>query len=82
MHALVEEIQIFEEKQKTAFGTFYGFSPLTMVPWDRDAIATEYMSKQEIDLLNEYHKQVADWMCPHLDETVSKWLVEITEELN
>lgn len=61
------------------FGTFLGFRPLTFVPIDLDAIDRNYMTKRDIDLLNDYHKKVRDVISPYLTGEELDWLARSTE---
>ena len=59
-------------------GRFLAFETVTLVPFDRDGIASELMQPDEIAWLNEYHEEVFRRVGPHLNETERKWLREAT----
>lgn len=44
--------------------TFYRFEPFTFVPFDREAILPERMTRAERDWLNAYHARVRDTLLP------------------
>ena len=57
------------------------FEPLTWCPWERDAIAVELLSTEEIKWVDDYHKAVFDVLHPYLDEDTAAWLKAITRPL-
>lgn len=58
-----------------------GFETITLVPFERDAIDKKYMSSDDIELLNEYHKKVRETLMPYMDGEEKEWLHEVTEEV-
>ena len=76
-----ENLVLCRKAEKTAFGQFMCFEPLTMVPFDLDGIDPEQMSDRERKLLNEYHKKVYDTIAPYLDEEEREWLKQATREI-
>lgn len=62
-------------------GQFMYLEPLTMVPYDRDAILPELMTDRELKWLNDYHKQVYDALSPYFEGEELEWLREATREL-
>ena len=66
---------------KNQFGDFLKFETLTMVPFDRDSIMPQCMTKEELKLLNEYHKKVYDNISPYLNEDEREWLYNETKEM-
>ncbi len=62
------------EGEKNEYGQFMYFEPITYVPIDLDAINPELMTDREIQLLNDYHKQVFEQISPYLDEDEKAWL--------
>ena len=44
----------------TEFGNFYKFETLTLCPFDLSLFDTEIMTNQEIEWVNEYHRQVRE----------------------
>lgn len=76
-----ESILICTEHEKTEFGTFYKFEPLTFVPIDTDAIDVRYMEPSDIELLNRYHRCVRAVISPYLKDEELEWLRQATREL-
>ena len=68
--------------QETEFGKFYRFEPLTLCPIDKEAIAIDLMSDEELTWLNEYHQLVYQRLYPLLNEEEQAWLKEATNPLN
>lgn len=75
----LENLLVCTRKKTNAYGTFMGFEPLTMVPFERDAILWEQLSEKEISWLNAYHKKVCETIAPYLDEEERSWLKEVTK---
>lgn len=67
--------------QSGAFGTFYAFENMTLVPYERDAIALELLSDKEIENIDAYHKEVYLKLAPHLDASERDWLYTQTSSL-
>lgn len=57
---------------------FMNFETLTLVPFDRDAIAPELMTTTELNILNEYHATVFKCLSPFMNEKEHRWLKEAT----
>ena len=52
------------------------FEPLSLVPFDRDAIDTEMLSEREREILCDYNRLILDSIGPKLDEETLSWLKE------
>ena len=66
---------------ETADGTFYQFENLTFIPIDLDAVDTSYMTAEDVQMLNDYHKSVYEKIAPLVDEETRKWLAEYTRAI-
>lgn len=75
----LENLLVCAAKQTNSYGTFLGFEPLTMVPFDRDAILWDALSEKELRWLAAYHQKVYESLAPHLSEEERLWLRETTE---
>lgn len=60
--------------EKTEYGQFYAFHPLTMFPIDHTAILPELLSSDEIAYLDRYHATVYQTLAPHLTAEEQAWL--------
>ncbi len=76
-----ENLVLCVEDQKTEYGQFMKLEPLTMVPFDQDAIDPAQMSQQEIDWLNAYHERVYQTISPYLEGEELAWLRRATNIL-
>ena len=76
-----ENMTVCVPKNKTEFGEFLGFEVLTMVPYDRDLLAPEMLTAEEIAQINAYHKEVYEKISVYLDDDCKKWLEEVTKPL-
>lgn len=63
------------------FGQFMYFETITFAPIDIDGIDTKYMTKAEIDWLNDYHKEVYKKISPYLTADEKEWLKKYTREI-
>lgn len=57
---------------------FYGFTSLTLVPYDKRLIDISLMKEDEIKTLNEYNKKVWEAISPYLSDDEKDWLREET----
>ncbi|WOC33260.1 MULTISPECIES: aminopeptidase P family protein [Caproicibacterium] len=62
------------EDEKTEYGQFYAFRPLTLFPIDRAAILPELLSPEEMAYLNHYHQHVYTKLAPELTADERAWL--------
>lgn len=76
-----ENLVLCKKAEKTSFGQFMCFEPLTMVPFDLEGINPEEMTERERKLLSEYHQKVYTTISPYLDEEEKKWLKQATREI-
>ena len=77
----LENLLVCARKRENTFGVFLGFEPLTMVPFDREAILGEMLSEKERNWLNTYHRKVFETLSPYLEEEERWWLREETAEI-
>ena len=60
-----ENLVLVREGEKNDYGQFMYLEPLTMVPFDREAIDINLMSAEEKVLLNDYHAKVYETLSPY-----------------
>ncbi len=75
----IENILLVTKAMSSSDGDFLKFKPLTLAPIDLDAIDTNYMSSEDIEYLNEYHKLVRRQISPFLNKSEQKWLENATK---
>lgn len=71
-------VQLWKE---TETGYFYRFETLTYVPFDRRAIASELLSKQELEWINRYHADCYFAVEEALSLEEKEWLKLKTEKI-
>lgn len=76
-----ENLIVCKKAEKTAYGQFMKFEPLTMVPFDLEGIDPAQMEAGERALLNQYHALVYEKISPYLDEEEKSWLKEVTRAI-
>lgn len=74
----IENEFIVKKAEQNKYGQFMEFETITFAPIDLDGIDTQYMTKFEIDWLNNYHSQVYEKIAPHLTDEEREWLKEYT----
>ena len=73
-----ENLMLCRKGEQNEYGQFMYLEPLTMVPFDRDAILPELMSDRELALLNDYHRTVYETLAPYFEGEELEWLKEAT----
>jgi len=76
-----ENMIVCRKGEKTPFGQFMEFEPLTMAPIDLDVLDISLMEQRDIDSLNAYHQLVYNKIAPHLTEEEAIWLKEATKPI-
>lgn len=77
----LENLILCVKREKNEFGQFMGFEPLTLVPFDRDAIDTGQMSGKELAFLNQYHQKVYESLEKYLTSDEREWLADMCAPL-
>ncbi|HRG67657.1 MAG TPA: aminopeptidase P family protein [Saprospiraceae bacterium] len=72
----IENLVINTLHTKSATGNYLKFETVTLFPIDLKLVHSPMMTKQCINWLNNYHKEVYNRIAPHLDATEKKWLKE------
>ncbi|VEJ34713.1 Xaa-Pro dipeptidase [Aedoeadaptatus ivorii] len=76
-----ENCIVVKETEANEYGQFMYFEPITLVPFDMDAVDVSMLDADEIAYLNAYNQRVFDTISPHLDEDEREWLKEYTKEI-
>lgn len=76
-----ENLMLCKKAEKNGYGQFMEFETVTWVPYEREAILPEILTKAELDWLNAYHKHVYETIGLLLDEEERAWLLEATAEI-
>lgn len=77
----LENLILCEKEKTTEYGQFMHFKTLTMIPFDLEAVDITYMTNNDIELLNAYHKEVYHTLKDYLTEEEREWLEQATREL-
>lgn len=72
----IENLIVTTDAETTAFGRFLEFETVTLFPIDTQLIATQLLTKQEVNWLNEYHAKVYAELSGELDPAEKEWLRE------
>ena len=76
-----ENEMVVRKAEKNKYGQFMDFECITFVPFDLDGIDKSIMMADEIEWLNEYHKQVYEKVADRLTEEEAAWLKEATRAI-
>lgn len=68
-------------EKATDDGSFLKFNTITYCPIDKNLIEKELMTGDEINWLNNYHKETFEKLSPFLNEDEKLWLSKATEQL-
>ena len=77
-----ENLLLCKKAEKNSYGQFMEFETVTLVPYEREAILTDMLTRKELDWLNAYHKKVYETVGPMLNEEEKAWLKEATAPFN
>lgn len=67
--------------EKSEFEGFLEFSPLTLVPFDREGVDAEYFTPKQREYFNQYQRMVRETLSPRLSKEEAQWLAEVTREI-
>ncbi len=73
----IENMMCVEEKG----ADYFGFRPLTLVPYERELIIKELLTKEEKEWINAYHGQVLQVLGGKVPSSVLTWLKTQTHPL-
>ena len=76
-----ENLVLVRAGETTDYGQFMYLEPLTMAPFDRDAIDVSLLTEAELAQLNGYHRLVYDTVAPLLPAEEQAWLAQATAPL-
>lgn len=77
-----ENLVLVRTGETTDYGQFLYLEPLTMAPFDRDAIDVSLLTEAELAQLNDYHRLVYDTVAPLLSAEEQAWLAAATAPLH
>ena len=74
----IENVIICLKDVNNSDGQFMKFEHLTFTPLDKDLIDTKYLTKEDIDRINAYHKAVYEKTSSYFEGEELNWLKEAT----
>lgn len=77
----IENELLVKECANNSDGRFMDFETITFCPMDLDAIDPKYLSPEEIEWLNNYHKDVYEKISPYLTPEEQEWLKSYTRAI-
>ena len=78
----IENTLLVRRSLNTPFGRFLEFEPLTLCPIDLRPVHLSWLTADEREWLNTYHRQVREALMPLLtDEADRQWLTEATRDV-
>ncbi len=77
----LENMMVCRKYAENEFGRFMNFETLTLVPFEREAIKVEMLTKKEKEVLNDYHKEVYDKTVVFLNDEERVFLKELTRPI-
>ena len=72
----IENELVCVHKADNQYGTFLGFEPIMFVPIATAPIVPGVLTKDELDWLNNYHRQVFEKLAPRLNDEEREWLAK------
>ena len=76
-----ENIILVKKYTETEFGVFLEFETITLAPFDLDLIIVSMLTDQEVNWLNNYHKEVYEKQSRYLSEEEKEWLKNATKSI-
>lgn len=73
-----ENLTLCVKDEKNEYGQFLKFEFLTYVPIDLAGVVKALMTERDVELLNEYHRQVYEKIGGYLTKEERQWLWEVT----
>ena len=70
----IENLYVVVEMPSKNDQVWYGFEPLTYIPFDRKLINSDRLSKTQLAWLNNYHAAVVEKLAPVMDTATIEWL--------
>lgn len=77
----LENCMVVVEDETNEYGTWLHLEPITLVPFDLDAVDVSLLTSEEIAYLNGYNELVFKTISPYLEDEEVEWLKKYTKQL-
>lgn len=77
----LENCMLVVKGDTNEYGTWMYLEPLTLVPFDLDAVDVSLLTSEEIAYLNGYNELVFKTISPYLEDEEVEWLKKYTKQL-
>lgn len=77
----LENCMLVVKGDTNEYGTWMHLEPLTLVPFDLDAVDVSLLTSEEIAYLNGYNELVFKTISPYLEDEEVEWLKKYTKQL-
>lgn len=77
----IENTLLIKDYLQTDFGKFLQMESLTLCPIDTAPIDVDMLLPEELDWLNDYHREVYEKLSPYLNAEEKEWLKDATKPL-
>lgn len=77
----IENMLLIKKYKETDFGKFLQMESLTLCPIDTKPIDVKMLLPEELEWLNNYHREVYEKLSPMLDDEEKKWLEDATKPI-
>lgn len=78
----IENTLLIKDYQTTEFGKFLQMESLTLCPIDLSPVDFSMLQTEEIEWLNDYHRDVFEKLSPYLEGDDLEWLKEATRPVD
>lgn len=78
----IENELLVVKAEKNFYGQFLKFEPLTLCPYDPDAIEPSLLDDEELASLNSYQQEVYEKVSPYLAPREKTWLRKVTRRIS
>lgn len=78
----IENTLLIKDYQTTEFGKFLQMESLTLCPIDQTPVDFSMLQTEEIEWLNDYHRDVFEKLSPYLEGDDLEWLKEATRPVD
>lgn len=75
----LENLYVVKQVSAAKDATWYGFEPLTFIPFDKHLINFNRLSKEQREWLEHYHQTVIETLIPSLSLEEAEWLKNVCQ---